>query len=74
MENADALGEYPVNQISSSTFLVKVMYTQHTSTQGTIQWVDREKSISFRSFMELIHLLEEAISSQEKAIKFRTWY
>lgn len=56
-----------------STFLVKIMYTQHTSAQGNVQWIEQEKVLSFRSFMELIHLLEEALQSKEGATKLRTW-
>ncbi|MFY9188043.1 MAG: hypothetical protein WAO22_02165 [bacterium] len=73
VENIDALCEYPARQTSSNTFLVKVLYTQHTSTQGIIQWIDQEKALSFRSFMELIHLLEEALQSRGDMDQFRTW-
>lgn len=72
MENTDALGQYPARQASGSTFLVKVLYTQHTSTQGIIQWIDQEKEVPFRSFLELIHLIEEALQIRED-IQLRTW-
>ncbi|NLG87195.1 MAG: hypothetical protein GX489_08255 [Firmicutes bacterium] len=73
MENTDGLCEFPARQTSCNTFLVKVLYTQHTSTQGIIQWIDQEKALSFRSFMELIHLLEEALQQREDMERFRSW-
>ena len=73
MEDTPALCEYPVKQTSSNTFLVKVLYTQHNSAQGIIQWIDQEKALSFRSFMELIYLLEEVLEERQDMDKFRTW-
>ncbi|MGI6128976.1 MAG: hypothetical protein ACOYEO_02630 [bacterium] len=55
------------------TFLVKIMYAQHASTQGSIQWLEEQKAIYFRSFRELIHLIEDALQNQEEPAKLRTW-
>lgn len=72
MSADQALDDSPMEQ-RSSTFLIKIMYTQHTSAQGNVQWIEEEKTLSFRSFMELIHLLEEALQSKKGATKLRTW-
>ncbi|MGI6552649.1 MAG: hypothetical protein GX779_04415 [Clostridia bacterium] len=72
MENTDALCQHPVRQTSGNTFLVKVMYTRNNSIQGVIKWIDQGKELSFRSFLELIHLIEEAVETGEE-MELRTW-
>ena len=57
------------------TFLVKVQVRQNTTWQGTIQWLDGKKSRHFRSLMELIILMQEALNEAGPAAEttFRTW-
>lgn len=45
----------------SCKFLVRIQYRQNTTWQGTIQWLDGKKSKNFRSLMELIVLIQEAM-------------
>lgn len=56
-----------------STFLIKVLYVQNASIQGIIQWIDEDKIIPFRSFMELIHLLEEGVMMNDEIKDLRSW-
>ena len=44
------------------TFIVKVEYSQNTTWQGQIVWAEENKSVRFRSALELIKLMDEAIS------------
>ena len=73
MNNAQLPCQSPAGHRASNTFLIKVLYTQHNSTQGTIQWVDEEKTISFRSFLELVCLMKEALEKQGDKEEFWTW-
>jgi hypothetical protein len=46
----------------SSTFLVRILYRQNTTWQGTIQSLDKKKTVPFRSLLELVMLINEAVS------------
>ena len=61
---------------TSTSFLVKIKYRQNTSWQGTIQWLNGKQSRHFRSCLELMMLIEEALNSdgmKGKRIKYHTW-
>ncbi|GLI50021.1 hypothetical protein TSYNTROOL_01070 [Tepidanaerobacter syntrophicus] len=59
---------------STTTFVIKVLYCENASVQGYIQWLEDEKTVPFRSLMELIHLMEEALEKEGKGlVKFRSW-
>ena len=63
-------------KIGGSNFLVRIFFKQHGNWQGTIQWLEANKTISFRSVLELISLLNEAVekSSQiDGEMDFRSW-
>lgn len=49
-----------------ATFLIRVQYRQHSSWQGEVIWVDRQRTENFRSALELIRLLDSALSMEEK--------
>lgn len=55
--------------IKDKTFVLKIRYHQNHSIQGTIQWIEKEKIVSFRSMMELLLLLNESLDPQD----FRSW-
>ncbi len=60
------------DNLGSTDFLLKVCFRQHSSWQGELQWIGTEyresKKIFFRSLLELILLIEEALE-EEKRIK-----
>ena len=47
------------------TFIVKVEYSQNRSWQGRIIWAERGREVRFRSTLELLKLMDEAISKGE---------
>lgn len=51
---------------AQATFLIRVMYRQHSSWQGEVTWVDRQKKEYFRSALELIRLLNSAFDTKGK--------
>ena len=53
-------------KLGGSQFLVNIRYFQNSSWQGSIQRLDTGETISFRSGIELITLMESAISDQRK--------
>ena len=47
------------------TFIIRVQYRQNASWQGSVQWVEKGMKRNFRSTLELIKLMDEAISDGE---------
>lgn len=57
-----------------TTFVIKVMYCENASIQGYIQWLEGEKTVPFRSLMELVYLIDKALEKQGKGLlEFRSW-
>lgn len=48
-----------------ATFELKILFRQHASWQGTVVWKERRQEQSFRSVLELIHLLDSALRASE---------
>ncbi len=44
-----------------ATFVVKVLFQQNATFQGTIQWVNEGRSLNFRSDFEMLKLIDDAI-------------
>lgn len=44
------------------SFIVEIKDTQNQSWQGNLTWVEEKKKISFRSTLELIKLIDSAVS------------
>lgn len=51
--------------IKDKTFVLKIKYDQNQSVQGSIQWIEQEKIVYFRSMMELILLLNESLDKKD---------
>lgn len=65
-----------LGKVGGSSFLVRIYFKQHADWQGTIQWLETNKTVSFRSVLELISLLNEAVDKEfpvEKGIGVRSW-
>lgn len=45
---------------SKATFVVKVLYRQNATWQGTVQWVEKNLERPFRSELELLQLMNSA--------------
>lgn len=44
-----------------ATFELKILFRQHGSWQGTVVWKEGRQEESFRSVLELIHLMDSAL-------------
>lgn len=49
-----------------ATFVVQVQFRQNATWQGTISWMEQRKEQKFRSALELIKLMDSAISESTK--------
>ena len=48
-----------------ATFRIRVHFRQNASWQGTIQWVEQNTEASFRSVLELMYLMNSALTPGE---------
>ena len=58
------------------TFIIRVQHRQNSSWQGRITWMDKNKTVCFRSIWEMIKLVAGAldtVSSQEDDGKEASW-
>lgn len=51
-----------------NTFVVSILYTQHSSWQGSIDWISggEKKTQCFRSALELIRLIDDAVGREDQ--------
>ena len=45
------------------TFIIRVEQRQHSSWQGRVTWVESGETVAFRSALELLKLIDEALES-----------
>ena len=50
--------------IGGTNFLISIKEKDNQNWKGTIQWLDTGKTMSFRSALEMMNLIDEAISIQ----------
>jgi len=52
-----------------ATFVVEVQFQQNNTLQGTIRWLEEKRSQRFRSTLELMKLMDDALKrSNEKSM------
>jgi hypothetical protein len=75
LEDNAALNNYFKNA-GGAEFLIRVHFRQNASWQGEVHWLEADKKIFFRSFLELVMLLQEALDeadSPKAEYLFRSW-
>lgn len=48
------------------TFIIRVQHRQHSSWQGLVTWSEENRTVPFRSALELIKMIDEAVSGGEE--------
>ena len=51
---------------TEETFVVKIKNSQHNTWQGSVLWVDDHNEKNFRSALELLKLLDEAVTEKRE--------
>ena len=49
-----------------ATFLIRILFRQHSSWQGSVFWADRKSEQTFRSALELILLIDSALRENKE--------
>ncbi|SFC64933.1 hypothetical protein [Butyrivibrio sp. YAB3001] len=47
------------------TFIVKIEHSHNNTWQGKVTWADENKQVRFRSALELIKLMDEALGQNQ---------
>lgn len=50
------------------SFLIRIQFRQNNCWQGSVQWLEGQKTHSFRSVLDLILKINEALDSSEITI------
>ncbi len=49
---------------SRQTFIIEINDTQQHGWQGTVEWIQGQEKRSFRSVIELLRLMDSAVSEE----------
>ncbi len=57
------------------TFVIRVQHRQHSSWQGRITWLDKNKTLYFRSVWEMVKMIANALStvSDDEILEVESW-
>jgi hypothetical protein len=66
MKRRTSKTNYPYPERNKGTFIVKVDYCQRNTWQGRVIWAEENKILRFRSALELIRLMDEALGEGQE--------
>lgn len=52
------------NESKRGTFVVRITHTENATWQGTVTWADGDRTVPFRSMLELIRLIDGAVEQE----------
>ena len=64
------------SQVAATSFLIRVTFCQNASYQGEITWLEGKRTQQFRSALELISLIGEAVAERDgpsSDYQLRSW-
>ncbi len=61
------------NVDKKATFTIQIKFTRNATWQGSISWLEEEKTQAFRSELEMLKLMTEAINISEDEEKLNNW-
>lgn len=56
-----------------ATFVVHVQFRQNATWQGSIEWLEEKTNRKFRSMLEMMKLMDEALASNQEINDEITW-
>jgi hypothetical protein len=68
--------ELKTGRKGTTDFLIRVMFRENTTWQGEVHWLNSDKKRSFRSSLELLLLMQEAMDEADApsaSTIFRNW-
>lgn len=64
-----------ITRVKNHRFVIKILYKRYGTWQGILYWSDKKKQVNFRSYLEMLLLIEEACgiaNSKAKIIDFKS--
>ena len=58
---------------TKGTFEISVKFTQNSTWQGEIHWIEKKQKQNFRSALEMLKLMDEALAKESKEEKAANW-
>ena len=55
-----------INLDKKATFTIQVQFTKNDTWQGVISWLEKEKTQAFRSELEMLKLMSEAVNNKDE--------
>ncbi len=56
-----------IHSLGGSNFLITIHHSENNSWQGVINWLDTGKTIHFRSALEMMSLIDEAVARDKRS-------
>ena len=54
--------------VKKKVFVINIIDRQNATWQGTVNWADGQKTVPFRSALELLHLIDSSLPEQSKGV------
>ena len=67
------LDDKPTTGSTKGTFEISVKFTQNSTWQGEIHWVEKNQKQNFRSALEMLKLMDEALADGSEETKAANW-
>ena len=58
---------------TKGTFEISVKFMQNSTWQGQIHWVEKDQKQSFRSALEMLKLMDEALTEGAEGMQVINW-
>ena len=62
-----------ISRAKKQTFVIEVVEHQKYTWQGQIHWIQGNKKVTFRSVMEMLHLMDSVILEEGKGLPEAGW-
>ena len=58
---------------TKGTFEISVKFMQNSTWQGQIHWVEKNQKQNFRSALEMLKLMDEALTESDEDVQVINW-
>ena len=58
---------------TKGTFEISVKFMQNSTWQGQIHWVEKNQKQNFRSALEMLKLMDEALTETDEDVQVINW-
>lgn len=70
-KDAESVQRKECYRVKKNSFILEVLDNQNQSWQGTLEWVQGRKKVSFRSALELLRMIDSVVGSENEGNSFK---